>query len=466
MTLKTRKPTGLVPWPLILVEGGEKSGKSWAAAILSASKRVGRTFWLDIGEGAGDEYGAIPGVRYEIVEHDGTWAQILNAIEAIRDLARQAADAGQPPVVLVIDSITAEWELLKGLADRVARQRYFDKKKRRLPADVEPTISMDLWNEVNGRHRKLMTLLMTMPGIVIMTARGKEVAALDDSGRPIERTKEYKVEGQKTLAFDASCWVRLSRDAKPIVVGSRSVHTGIRPGVDDPQELPADWSLEWLIFDALRCDPGTAHVRDLKPLSTDDDSIGREDDDPAASRPEPDERQRAIALRDWALKSERTGEDLRPALAKLKSEHPDRAQMVVINETGDDEELARLLQRRIHDLGDHAAKAVEQSPPAANDDVDPGAAEASPPPPPADPLPAMVTDEQHRHMHALWREVGFSGDENRDNRLLVINRVLGRAEGHLLTTSKDLTLAEADQVIAALKARRDAVKRQPEGANA
>ncbi|OKI47204.1 hypothetical protein [Micromonospora sp. CB01531] len=288
--LRTRRPTGRVPWPLILVEGGEKAGKSWAAAVLSASAKVGQTYWLDLGEGAADEYGAIPGSRYEVIEHDGSWGQIFGAVEAVRDLARQAADAGQPPVVLVIDSMTAEWELLKSLADHAARERYFEKKKRRLPADVEPTISMDLWNEANGRHRKLMTLLMTMPGIVVMTARGKETAALDANGRPIERTKEYKVEGQKTLAFDASCWVRLSRDAKPIVVGARSVHTGIRPGVDEPQELPADWSLEWLIFEALRCDPGTAHVRDLTPLATSDDSFGRDTDErpvsgPPASRP-------------------------------------------------------------------------------------------------------------------------------------------------------------------------------------
>jgi hypothetical protein len=124
-------------------------------------------------------------------------------------------------------------------------------------------VSGNYWNDANSRHRKLMKLLMTFPGIALMTARGKVVAAIGENGQPIEGKKEYRVEGQKTLGFDASCWIRLSRDEPPIVVGARSVHTGIRPGRDEPLALPEDWSLEWVIFEALKCDPSKAHVRDL-----------------------------------------------------------------------------------------------------------------------------------------------------------------------------------------------------------
>ncbi|WP_203832995.1 hypothetical protein, partial [Actinoplanes lobatus] len=265
--LKTRKPTGRVPWPLILIEGGEKSGKSWACAQFSTSSRIGQMYWIDLGEGSADEYGAIPGANYLVVEHDGTWASILGAVTAVRDEAQHAADAGQPPVVLTIDSMTAEWDLHKDWASDKARQRHNAKAqkygKARLAADEEPTISMDLWNEANARHRKLMTILMTFPGIVLITARGKDVAALDDNGKPIERKREYRVEGHKTLGFDVSCWIRLDRSEPGLVVGLRSVHTGIRPGYDDPFKLAADWSIEGIVFDALKCDPGTAHVRDL-----------------------------------------------------------------------------------------------------------------------------------------------------------------------------------------------------------
>jgi hypothetical protein len=262
MPLNTRKPTGAVPWPLVLIEGPEKSGKSYACAVLSASEKVGRSLWLDLNEGAADEYGAVPGARYEVIEHDGSWASILTQVAAAKEEASRAAGNGEPPVVLIIDSVTAEWDLLKDWAS--ARAAKSDANKRKLQQDpgAEIKVSMNLWNDATARHRRLMTLLMTFPGIVVMTARGKYVASLDANGRPIEGTKEYKVEGHKTLAYDASVWVRLSRDTPPVVVGARSVHAGIRPGVDDPQEAK-NFSLEWLIFDALKCDPSKAHARDL-----------------------------------------------------------------------------------------------------------------------------------------------------------------------------------------------------------
>lgn len=268
--LRTRKPTGRVPWPLILIEGGEKSGKSWACAQFSTSPQIGQLYWIDLGEGAADEYGAIPGADYLVVEHDGTWRQIQESVEAVKVEAQRAADADEPPVVLVIDSMTAEWDMLKDWASDKARRRHNAKAKKynrpQLAADDEPTISMDLWNEAGTRHRRLMTTLMTFPGIVVVTARGKEVAALDEAGRPIERQRDYRVEGHKTLGFDVSCWIRLDRSKPGTVIGVRSAHVGIRPGYDQPLELAADWSIERIVFDTLRCSPVEAHTRDLVAL--------------------------------------------------------------------------------------------------------------------------------------------------------------------------------------------------------
>jgi len=271
VTLKTRKPTGAVPWPLILLEGGEKAGKSWACAELSASDKVGQTYWLDLNEGSADEYGAIPGTRYLVIEHDGTWADIVASVVAVRDEARRAADAGEPPVVLVIDSMTAEWDLLKDWAANRAKGSRSNQERLRRDPNAEVQVSMNLWNDATARHRRLMTLLMTFPGIVVMTARGKEVAALDSGGRPVEGSKDYKVEGHKNLCFDSSVWVRLSREHAPLVVGARSVHAGLRPGVDKPQPIH-DFSLERLVFDLLKCDPTTARVRDLTPTQAGDES--------------------------------------------------------------------------------------------------------------------------------------------------------------------------------------------------
>lgn len=260
--MKTRKPTGIVPYPVVLLEGEEKAGKSYAAALLSSSEKVGQTYWIDLGEGAADEYGAIDGARYLVVEHDGTFNAILAAVEEIRAEAKRAADAGEPPVVLVVDSMTAEWDLLKDWAGARAKGSKSNQAKLAKDPNAEVSVPMNLWNDATSRHRRLMTMLLTFPGIVVLIARGKEVATLDANGRPVEGSKEYKVEGHKNLAFDCSAWVRLSRDHAPQVIGLRSVHAGMRPGVDKPKPAP-QFTLEWLVFDVLKCNPAKAHVRDM-----------------------------------------------------------------------------------------------------------------------------------------------------------------------------------------------------------
>ena len=114
--LKTRKPTGRVPWPCILLEGEEKSGKSWALAQFSASDKIGTLYWIDLNEGAGDEYGAIPGANYQIIEHDGSYASVLAAVQAVKAEARRAAsswEARHPgPDAGVVRSGSAESEHL------------------------------------------------------------------------------------------------------------------------------------------------------------------------------------------------------------------------------------------------------------------------------------------------------------------------------------------------------------------
>lgn len=259
--LKTRPPTCVVPWPLLLVEGGEKAGKSWAAAELSASDKVGRTLWIDWGEGSGDEYGAIPGARFEMVEHDGTWSSIIGQIRAAQKVAAKAIADGEKPVVLVIDSMTAEWYDLKDWVDEKARRREKNRKLLEKDPEAEVVITNDLWNLANARHKQLMRILMRFPGIVVMIARGGEVAVIEN-GKPVEGRKTWRVEGQKNLGFDATVWLRLSRSDHPEIIGARSVHAGIVPGEDKPRRFP-ELTLEKLVFDILKCDPKTAQVREF-----------------------------------------------------------------------------------------------------------------------------------------------------------------------------------------------------------
>jgi hypothetical protein len=336
--LKTRKPTGRVPWPCILLEGEEKAGKSWALAQFSASQRIGRLYWIDLNEGAGDEYGAIPGARYELVEHDGSYAAVLAAVQAVKAEARRAADAGEPPVVLGIDTGSAIWDGLKDWASERAARSARNRELLKRDPNAEITISQNLWNDAGSRWRKLQTELLTFPGIVVVTARGKEVTEVDANGRPIEGQKTWSVQTHREFPYAASVWMRLRRGRRPLIVGARSVHVGIKPNDDPAREVTVREAngrlLEWLVFDALKCDPGSAHVRDLVSFHggglleherTEEAAAGRTAPRLPAPRPESRPESRPEA-----------GPESRPAARQ----EPDVADVVArIGEAGDDDEL-------------------------------------------------------------------------------------------------------------------------------
>ncbi len=344
MALKTRKPTGAVPWPLLLIEGEEKAGKTYACAQFTASDRVGRCFWIDLGEGAGDEYGAIPGADYEIVEHDGSWTALYANVAEIHELAGKALAEGGKPVVLVIDTMTSEWDLLKDWASHRARSTKANRKRLESDPNAELVVTGNLWNDANARHKKLMKLLKTFPGIVLMTAHGKPVAVIGADGQPVEGKKTHKVEAQKSLGADASCWLRLYREEPGVIVGGRSVHLEFRPG-DEPRRLASDWTLEGIIFDVLKCDPATARARDLAEA--------------------PAETLTPEQIRDEALEKATVHARYRELYTEAKRLGYDDA--TVINETGDDELLLALLIR----IGSErkAAEAPRQSPQPSDESI-------------------------------------------------------------------------------------------------
>ncbi|MFJ2738510.1 hypothetical protein ACIO3O_02475 [Streptomyces sp. NPDC087440] len=93
-----------------------------------------------------------------------------------------------------------------------------------------------------------------------MLARGKEIAAVDGNGEGtgtrIPKTKDWRVEGQKSLAFDATAWVRLRRDKDPQIVAARSLKFRV-PREGEPMEV-ADFTVERLVFGLMGC---TSHVQ-------------------------------------------------------------------------------------------------------------------------------------------------------------------------------------------------------------
>lgn len=270
MALITRQPTGEVPPPVVLLEGETGSGRSWTAAELSKSDKVGRTYWIELGdETTADQYGAIPGVRYEIVvpyNREKVWdyAALYRAARDFRDEAARAAAAGEKPPVLVVDQAGAIWDMLSEWADNRARNTRANREKLAENPNAEIDITSNFWNDATARWRKLMSVFLTTQGIVILLSRGEEVTAFKD-GKPVSGKTTWKVAGQKSFTSAMPIWVRMTRDGNPKLIKLRAVVNGIRPGVEREQGMPG-FTLERLIFERYGWNPQASRAREIVPM--------------------------------------------------------------------------------------------------------------------------------------------------------------------------------------------------------
>ena len=171
MTLQTRQPTGLPSWPIALLAGVEGSGKSWKIVEASASDMIHRTLWIGCGEDDPDEYGILPGARFEIVLHDGTYRGILAAATAA---TQEAPGPNGEPNLIVLDSGSRFWEQLKDAAqdtanDRLIRKAQRSNRRAEVPDDGA-TISPDLWNNARDRWYHVLNTLRAHQGPSVITS--------------------------------------------------------------------------------------------------------------------------------------------------------------------------------------------------------------------------------------------------------------------------------------------------------
>ncbi|MCR2051473.1 ATP-binding protein [Actinomyces bowdenii] len=205
MALRTRKPTGQVSWPFILLAGAEKSGKSYAAATFSASDMIGRTFWIEVGESDADMYAVLPGARYEIVEHDGTMQSIL---QAVKDASAEPPTNGKPNCI-VLDSITNVWDMLVSEQEAVTLRR------------GKTSMTVDQWNVAKRQWRKLVSALNAHVGPVLATARLEQVTVMSN-GKPTP-DKTWKIRAEKSLPFEVTGTVEMRAPGEAYITGLRSL---------------------------------------------------------------------------------------------------------------------------------------------------------------------------------------------------------------------------------------------------
>lgn len=254
--LRTRKPTGQVAYPFVLVEGDEKAGKSYVTYRLSASPRVGRMFVLDLGEGTGDEYAALG--PYELLLHDGTFRSILGQVKAAAAVPQHE---GRPNVI-AIDDGTWLWDMLKDWAAYRARSSKKGREALQRDPDAELDIPMNLWNDAKDRWNEVINVLRGFPGIGVMIARGREVSKVQ-GGVPVAGQTEWRVDAEKNVGFAASAWVRMTRPHTATLIGVRSL------SVDVPARglvLEGDNPLEHLVFGVLGAGGGFVPSSRVMPL--------------------------------------------------------------------------------------------------------------------------------------------------------------------------------------------------------
>lgn len=221
MTYTTRRPTGAVPWPMLLVAGMDKAGKTYAAAEASGSPLVGRTLWITVGEDQPDEYRDVPGADFEIVEHDGTYRSILGATVWATEQPR----VDGKPTLIVFDSGTRLWNLLSEQAQATANERARKKGKPVGPDGV--TITTDLWNLATQRWYHVIETLRRHDGPAIITAR-LDLVSVMDGDRPTGE-KHWKVQAQKGLPFDVGAVVHLRSYGDAWLTGVRSLKFRPKP---------------------------------------------------------------------------------------------------------------------------------------------------------------------------------------------------------------------------------------------
>lgn len=291
----TRKPTGKPSWPMMLLAGVEKSGKSWSAAAFSASDMVGRTFFIEVGEHYADEYGRLPGVRYEIVPHNGTYRDIATAVEWA--VAQPRGEDGKPNCV-IFDSGTVLWEMLSDQAHRTAYRRWRKKNPDAPEPEEEVQVTMDLWNIAKDKFADIARMLYQHDGPSIITGRLEQVAVVV-GGKPTNE-KAWKVRAEKNLPFEVDVVVQARAPRTWEITGLRSTRLQLPEGKKNTIPLPG-FTVEDLLRKLGHDEPGAVAPRSVTLLRPDDepgpqyavaDAVVRKEQEQRGERPAASQLQR------------------------------------------------------------------------------------------------------------------------------------------------------------------------------
>ncbi|MFE7072544.1 hypothetical protein ACFU96_20935 [Streptomyces sp. NPDC057620] len=230
---KSRKPTCCPNPPIVLLTGPDLTGKGHEAATGSASELVGMTYWIQVGgtSGTADYYGQVEGARYEIVPHDGSFTDI---VDAIRYALAQPARNGKRNMI-VVDDVSSVWELLSdevACAGRSRAERRAHASGRRALRLDDPYVDeeRDLWVAAKDRWGEMLWTLRQHNGPTLLIARQEIVTAYENDKPTVHTTRRIRAEKNLTKAVDAVVEFHAVGEAYVTGLHSMAHHWEVRPG--------------------------------------------------------------------------------------------------------------------------------------------------------------------------------------------------------------------------------------------
>ncbi|WP_328491186.1 hypothetical protein [Streptomyces zaomyceticus] len=211
----------------MLFAGPEFTGKRYEAAIGSGSDLIATTYWIQIGglSGTADQYGQVPGARYEIVPHDGSFDDFLDALRAA--ISQPPAADGKRNMI-VVDDISSVWDLLSYEVAFVSRKRA---ERRGLALDDAPVDEeRDLWVQAKERWGAMLWLLRQHNGPSLLIARQETVTAFENDKPTAHTTRRIMAEKNIRAAVDAIVEFRDLGEAYITGAHSTPQHWEIKPG--------------------------------------------------------------------------------------------------------------------------------------------------------------------------------------------------------------------------------------------
>lgn len=224
MALRTRRPTGIQPYPFTVAAGTPSAGKTYTLIQGSASPLVGESYVLTLGEESPDSFQGVAGSDFQMVEHDGTYDDILTQIREVKALPR----IDDRPNYFAFDGGTALYNLIRSQAQTIANQRAALNAKRTRSAvpvgDVK--LTGDLWELIRDQWNAVIAEMRTMDGPSAMSVRLEEKTVSINGVETAE--KVWRMRAGDNLQYDATVVVEMVRRGDYVLTKRNSPGTGFR----------------------------------------------------------------------------------------------------------------------------------------------------------------------------------------------------------------------------------------------